>query len=233
MARTRTLVLLRAEVRQRADIEGDPHVTDAEVDRFINQSCAALHAICVDVNEGWFRAEQAFTSTPGTETIMLQTLIAGFYKLTNVEIQAQGLWAKLGRATDEERTRLRGYPGAPRGYQMRRAQDGKVALVLVPVPDAAYSITVGYISAFADLSADGDTFDGADGWEEWVVLDAAIKCMSKEESDTRTLQTERALVETRIKQQLAQPDLDHPPVVRDTARDGDWMDWPPRPYRGL
>lgn len=237
MARGNTLAGLRAEVRGRADIENDPHYTDAEINRFINQSCAALHALLCDVNEGFFRTQATYPTVAGAETLAVSKdpntgADNGFYKLINVEINANGVWGKLGRASDEQRTRARGYPSAPRGYQLRRAQGGTVTLLLVPVPDAVYSIVVTFLPSFVDLVADGDLYDGLDGWEEWVVLDAAIKCALKEESSTVDLKAERLAVEGRIRTQMAIPDLDHPPVIRDTERDGAWLDWPPRPYDG-
>jgi hypothetical protein len=56
-----------------------------------------------------------------------------------------------------------------------------------------------------------------DGWEEWVVIDSAIKCRVKSDEGIRDLQTEREKVEARIRDQMRSPDLDRPSSIRDTV----------------
>jgi hypothetical protein len=48
------------------------------------------------------------------------------------------------------------------------------------------------------LTLDTDTIDGRSGWEEWVVIDAAMKLLAKEESDTSQLEREAQRVWARI-----------------------------------
>jgi hypothetical protein len=50
-----------------------------------------------------------------------------------------------------------------------------------------------YTVAPADLSSDATLVDGVSGWEEYIVLDAAIKCLAKEQSSTATATLERQL----------------------------------------
>ncbi len=33
------------------------------------------------------------------------------------------------------------------------------------------------------LVTDSETFDGYNGWEEWVILDSAMKCLEREGND--------------------------------------------------
>lgn len=223
--RTTTLANLRAEVRQRADIENDPHITDAEVNRFVNQSGAALHAMCVDYDEGYFLTSNTITTISGTDAYVLSNTaevgFPNFYKLLHVEVQINGIWRVLDRWTFERRTLYLnatswGAQQVPLSYRLSFDNSTKLPrLTFSPIPDGAYTVTVYYVPAFPDMTGDTDVFDGADGWEEWVVLDAAIKCLLKEESDTSALVYERDQVWKRIQAQMANRDLDHPSKVRD------------------
>lgn len=68
------------------------------------------------------------------------------------------------------------------------------------------------------------TSDGIGGWLEYVILDAAIKCMAKEETDSRVLQAQIARVEKRINDSASNRDAGAPPTVADTSRTGAWGD---------
>lgn len=67
--------------------------------------------------------------------------------------------------------------------------------------------------------------DGISGWLEYVVVDAAIKCMQKEESDTRVLERQRQGLEKRINDSAANRDAGSPATVVDTTRTGMWDDF--------
>jgi len=223
--RTRTLAQLRAEVRQRADIENDPHITDAEVDRFINQSCAGLHSAIVDAGSGFYTKSTTGTLTSGSETLALP---ANTYRVVKFAVQVSGVWRSIRRATMEKfvdglNAATWGMPSWPTAYIII---DGNT-MTFSPIPDSAYPYRVLYVRSFFDMSGDSDVFDGEGGWEEWVVLDAAIKCVTKEEGSITDLQAERGQVWTRISSQFASEDMDHPPTVRDTESSYDQW-WPRR-----
>lgn len=54
---------------------------------------------------------------------------------------------------------------------------------------------------------DDDRFDGINGWEEYVVVDAAIKCLIKEESDISALMAQKMALKTRIEQMADDRDV--------------------------
>lgn len=222
MPRTTTLVNLRSEVRARADIEGDPHITDAEVTRFINQSAAALQAACIDLDEGFSLSQATVNTVAGTATYQLDnSSYPGFYKLLHIEVQVGGIWRSLRRWTFEDRTLYLnsaswGAQLQPISYRLSfDTASGYPTITLAPTPDGAYPVTIYYAKSWTDLVNDSDTYAGGDGWEEWVVLDAAIKCATKDESDPSTLIHERDQVWQRIKAQFTSMDLDRPDKVRD------------------
>lgn len=223
--RTRTLDQLVAEVRARADVENDPHITDTEIKRFVNQSCAALHALIVDAGSGFYTIGVSGALTAGDDKLAAP---ANMYRMIKLAVQVSGVWRSVRRATMEQyidglNATTWGMPSWPTAYVMINGHTCSFS----PLPDAAYPYRMYYVRSFEDMSAGTDTFDGQGGWEEWVVLDSAIKCLNKEESNPADLVGERAAVWARISSQLAATDEDHPPTVRDTASSYDQW-WPRR-----
>jgi hypothetical protein len=214
MARTRTLVQLRAEVRERADIENDPHITDPEITRFVNQSIAALHGKLVQLSEDDFTATQTIATVAGVSGYALSVK---FYKLISVEITANGNTRRAERWTWAEHARYRSassswsLPRQPISYRLV----GSDAIELRPAPDGVYDVTVYCALAQEALVADADVYDGRDGWEEWVVLDAAIKCKTKSEESVTDLVRERAEVMARIEAAMGTKDQALPDRVSD------------------
>ena len=215
MARVRTLAQLRDAARKRADIEGSQHITDAELNESINESIAALHALCVEACEDDFAITASITTTPNVATYTVT-----LYKVRSVQIVDQGYVRELDRFMLSDLPRLTnsvyGGTGAPMMYRMI---GGKIHFA--PTPQAAYSVTVYGVAASADLASDVAELDGRDGWEEWVVLDAAIKCGLKEEQDVRDLVAERNVVLGRILSQMRSLDQGRPPMVQVTRQPWD------------
>lgn len=69
------------------------------------------------------------------------------------------------------------------------------------------------------LPVDGDDFNG---WSEYVVIDAAIKCLIKEESDVTVLLAEKAAIKKRIEDMAANRDSGEPECVTDVNRGWDY-----------
>jgi hypothetical protein len=65
------------------------------------------------------------------------------------------------------------------------------------------------------LSADGDTVDGISGWTEYIICDAAMKCMQKEESDVSVLMAEKQMLIKRIEAMAESRDVGSPARVSD------------------
>lgn len=223
MPRTRTLTQLIADVRERADIENSTHISDTEITRYVNQGIAQLHAMIVDQNEDEFAVEVTKSVASGDASMFIvgtggDTPPASVYKVLAVDrIATDGTSCPVRRFTLQERALLdsAGANGSPfrSMYRLR----GLNTVLFSPPIDTATSIRVTYIEASADLKNPGDYYDGRDGWEEWVTLDAAIRCLIKEESDTSDLVRERAMVEQRITKQMATRDQAEPHRMRDVA----------------
>lgn len=194
MARTRTLGNLRADVRQRADLVSSQFVTDAEVNENINQSIAELYDLIVSIRGSDYFEKVAPTITT-TSNVGLYALPPDFYQLIRVEANLSGFIVPLLAFTQAEHGVLSQYP----------VQSGQ-------------SIIVKYVPLPLRLVSDADTFDGFGGWEEYVVVDAAMKCLEKEESDTGALALRLAKMTARIQNMAPNRDGWQPSRRQDMRR---------------
>ncbi len=51
---------------------------------------------------------------------------------------------------------------------------------VLPTPQGAFALELRYIPTATVLASDSDTFDGINGWDEFVVVDVARKMATKE-----------------------------------------------------
>jgi hypothetical protein len=193
MARSRTLANLRADVRERADMVGSTFITDATLNEYINQSAARLYNKLVAARgHSYYQTTYSFTTTSAT----LYALPADFWELQLAYIDYGG-----------------GRKQTMRPFMMR-----ELARWSEQSPQAGYTVYMRYTPAPVRMVADGDTFDGIAGWEEWIVLDAAIKALNKEESDTTVLGAQRADIEADITALAGDRDAIFPDRITDVER---------------
>lgn len=85
-----------------------------------------------------------------------------------------------------------GYRYADFSYRMRGDE-----IIFAPGQSTG-TIRLYYIPAITKLSADTDTINGVNGWEDYICYSAAIKALAKEESDPSVLMAERDALRERI-----------------------------------
>lgn len=224
-----TLESLRTQARQRADFEASPtstsFVPDAELTGYINNSIAELYDLIIEANGDQYYAFSAppFSTVAGIEEYDLPE---DFYRLVGVDALVGGFKQTVHLFPLGERNRFQALtaPGWFRGgrlYYRLRVE----SIVFAPVPDGGYTITLLYIPNPTILVDDEDTFNFHGGWEEYVIVDAAIKMQLKEETDTSVLQLAKEQLKNRIRGAAPQRDDGEPQVVTDVTRgdyDGDY-----------
>ena len=97
-------------------------------------------------------------------------------------------------------------------------------LWLTPTPASGQHIQVWYVPRLSTLDSDAAVADGISGWTEYIICDAAIKCMQKEESDVSALMMQKQALVQRIESAAENRDAANPATVSD----GQWSDlwWP-------
>jgi hypothetical protein len=88
----------------------------------------------------------------------------------------------------------------------------------IPQPASNQTIRLRYIPRPVTLLADSDILDGVSGWDEYVIVDAAIKAMQKEESDVTILMARKEALLRRIEAAASNRDAGEPEVVSDVRR---------------
>lgn len=198
MSRTTTLATIRRRARELADMEdtgSDNYVDDTELNGMINASLGLWHSMVATAVPERYEAEDDITATGAAS----YNLPADYYKTLAVEyVESDGDRRDLRRVSFRERNRFeRSTSSTALGYRIVGS-----TIVLIPAPDSGSYKHV-YVTHADVLSADGDTVDGVNGWEEWITFDVAIKLMLKEESDASHLIYERNRLTQEIQQAAA------------------------------
>lgn len=230
MARSVTLAVLRTRWRQRANLEGaTDFIADPEGDDNINEGVAEL----VDVIRGCYGADYylksvTFNTTSGVDTYALAAIGAtDFVSLRGVDItQGVNIVLTARPFNFNERNRYKWVSGwvysEPVFYRIAGNN-----LVFEPIPTGAYQIKLWYLGTPAKLVNPGDSLDGVMGWEEYVVLYAAIRALLKDGDNEAAgpLVAEKERIRARIESLAGARDANEPERVVDVyaARTG-WED---------
>lgn len=227
MATTMTLAELRSAVRQRSDMENSLFVKDAELNSYINQSYFELYDLLVQkYGDNYFVASPYSFTTDGTNDEY--NLPSDFYKLLGVDLalsQSTDSWVTIKPFNFQERNRY-AVPNFQSFYGITnlryRLQGNK--LKLTPIPQANQPMRIWYVPRMTTLANNNDTVDGISGWTEYIIIDAAIKCLQKEESDCTVLLAQKASIIQRIENAAENRDAGFPKTVSDVAFSN--YEWP-------
>jgi len=219
---TRTLIELRTLARERADMTDSVFVSDAELNDYINDAIAELHdllsaaygsgynQITIELTvpaPGGFGTDPGIAEFPITVTTggIDRDVAAGLGRLVRVgaifgndnivchqfDVSTNRIDAtpkSWDRETDIRYNLIYPYAGA--------TKIGTAALEFFPVPTVDQTVQIRYILAAPVLAADSDVFGL--GFDTFVVVAAAIKCLAKQQDDTRTLERELGRQRERI-----------------------------------
>lgn len=190
-----TLAELRQACRERADMENNSFISDDELIRLINSSITEFMDILISKDSAhYYLNSQDINTQSGVGDYNLPT---DFYKLCGVDLYRSPDSPMALRPLMWHERNYNRYPGPRMPYDIRYVMIGNV-IRFVPVPTGVYRITLHYIPLSILLTEDDDTFNGYNGWEEYVIVRAAIMMRVKEESDVTDLRQELFLLKERI-----------------------------------
>lgn len=230
---------LRLQAQQRADRVNSNFVTKSEWDSYINQSYFELYDLLVTTYEDYYLAEPYVFQTDGTSTNYAlpngqQTDVNGvqtrpYYKLMGVDLglaNNDNAWVTVKKFDFIQRNRYV-YPNITSTYMgvfnMRYRVLGN-KLHFIPTPSAGQYIKVWYVPRMERLLKDTDMADGVSGWTEYIIVDAAIKALQKEESDVTALMMQKQALIDRIQSSAMNRDAGQPDTISSTRNDssGSW-----------
>jgi hypothetical protein len=190
---------------------GSAFVADSGLglDAWINEANQKLHGMLVDaLGEEYVSSSASFTTIANTSDYAVP---ASFYKLYGVDLDYHGVMRSLKQYTRAERNTYRELHPE---YLPRYSLVG-TNIRLYPIPTAGLTGAILYAPEATTLVNSGDTVNYPNGWQRFIVIDAAIQALAKEESDVRTLAAERAAIIKEIEQTKEQRDLATPKRVVD------------------
>lgn len=233
MARTITLAQTRNGALQLADHVNSTFIATAEANGWINRRIAQLYDMLVGVDSDRYVVEGSVATTSSSSppwTVLLPNdcyvlrgvdLVKGVgrYPLESYALQERNAcgqsdgWPYFDRTSLRYRVAGNGIDGADAALHFDR-NPGNSTLIVYYVPNPPF------------LVEDDDVFDGFAGWEDWVIRKTAIDMLTKEESDTSTLERECMEIEQRIKRMAAMRDTGAAYRVADVRNYGYGYRWP-------
>lgn len=211
-----TLAQLKEQCRQRSDMENSEFVADDELRAYINASLAELHDLLIGAyNEDYYMEEHQFASDG---TSVAYALPADFYKLRGVDVQqsTNGDWATVkrfnfNRRNEQQNAFTWNLLGLP--YLEYRLVGSNIRFNRIA--DANLNFRIFYHPKSVELVLDTDEFEDINGFVEYVIVDAAIKMLNKEESDTQVLMAQKEALRQRITAMAQNRDANEPESVTD------------------
>jgi hypothetical protein len=184
--RTATLEVLRTDIENQADFVGaTQRYTDAVTTRWINQSIQRFRErISLEGSTHYLVSVTKSLTSGATSPYPFQVLdlsaeSPSLVRTFGVDITLPGgIIRTLSHTPFTERCSyggpsVTGIPVAWAHYQTRK-------IAILPPPNQTLTAVVWYLPVVTDLSADGDTFDGVSGWEDFIVWDVVVRHMTRD-----------------------------------------------------
>ena len=213
MAKTKTLLELRNNARQLADMVGSNFITDVAFNAFINDSIDEFWDLVVIANEGYGQLSTTLTVAGGA---ISANLPSDFYKLRGVD--------DLNQTPDPitvhpynfaERNDFTSYYNLFDTYPVSRVTYALInnTIEFRPTSNAPGNYRIHYIPVAPTLTLDTDTIDAIAGWHDLIQVDTAIKALQKEEASTTVLERRKASIIERMEKMVKSRDMGRPRTV--------------------
>lgn len=233
-----SLAQIRLNAQQRADQVNGQFLTTSEWNANINNSLFELYDLLVTAyGEEYFVATPITFNTDGSTQIYplpdgnttftnaytgASIVAKPFYKLLGVDLgpnMGPNGWVTIKKFNFIDRNMFF-YPNTNSTlygvFNMSYRLIG-TGIEFIPLPSSGQPVRLWYIPRMDMLLSDTDcTTSGVSGWVEYVIVDAAIKAMQKEESDCSLLMSQKEMLKKRIEATAMNRDVGQPDTISDT-----------------
>ena len=198
------LTALLAGVSERADLPTlttSSFITKPQMERWLNQSARRLMSVLISAHgEGHFETTQTLSTTADQDysrpTVSGSASATDIYRVTGLRVTIDGHRLRLRRASAaeidmEDDNSGNGWTVArPPKWVFREHTEQR--FVWTRTPTAVHAVKIHYVPYFVFVNTNETTeiavmTDGANhgihaymGWDEWVILDCAIKAMKRQ-----------------------------------------------------
>jgi hypothetical protein len=208
--------------QQRADRVNSNFVTLPEWNTYINQSYFELYDLLVTEYEDYYVTTPYTFATDGNAQYTLPT---DFYKLLGVDIgmgNSNDAFVTVKKFDFISRNRYV-FPNITSTYlgvfNLQYRLMGNT-IFFIPTPAGGQTIRLWYVPRMTELLQDSDMLDGISGWTEYVVVEAAIKALQKEESDVSALMAQKQGLIKRIQDAAMNRDAGQGDTISDVRNTG-------------
>lgn len=225
-----TLGAVRLAAQQRADMVNNGFVSTQEWNDYINHSYTELYDILVQTYGDEYFVANPYQFLTDARVPALYDLPNNIYKLMGVDlavVKNNSAWLTLKKFSFISRNRDIYGNTTVSSLGTLNLQYRLVGqkIEFVPNPQANQQVQLWFIPRPISLLADSDVLDGISGWDEYVIVDAAIKALQKEESDVTVLISQKMALLKRIEAAAANRDVGQSESVSDVRRlDGGYGD---------
>jgi hypothetical protein len=220
-----TLLALRNLVRQESDTENDPHIGEAELTSWINQSRFRLYDKLITMfGDHYYVAQAQFTTDGQGNSFPLPdgTLYGGappFYKGElleavsggNVQPNAPITLNKFNLREKNRYMRPLSILAVPNMFPRYDIVGSNI--IFTPLPSGGLVCNLWYAPKLSLLVNDTDVADDWSGWLEMVVVDCAIKAIGKQERDATLLVARKQEIVAEIEAAARNRNLGDPNTV--------------------
>ena len=205
-----TLSDLRTRTRQRSDMVNSQFISDSELNSYINAAAAELWDICVQASDdfGTLQLIAQITASP-------YVLPTNLYRLRGVDLYMDDSMYRPVRPFNFTERNNWQLPLVNPYMPPVRYQIVADKLWLTPEQNAPGQYRLWYVETMPLLTTDSSTFDGQNGFEEYVITDAAIRCLEKEESDTSAFERQKLALKTRVLNMVTQKSFGETTTIAD------------------
>jgi hypothetical protein len=209
-----TLLELKTRARERADMTNSTFIEEEELTGYINSSIAELYDLLVAAYGSEYFLESYDFATVNNQADY--ALPANFYKMKGVDTQLNSdTWFSVRPFNFNERNRNQDIVWGLIGGPSIRYRILGSNIRFSPLPSGPFNVRLWYVPLSTKLVADSDIFDDLNQFSEYVITDAAIKMMQKEESDVSVLVSQKMDLRKRIENMSADRDAGQPESISD------------------
>jgi len=221
-----SLAQLKVMVRERADMENSTFIGENELTTYINLAYGEYYDIIVSRYEDEFTIQDELTVDAGESVVPLPS---DFMKLRGLDYKLSGTsdsYQSLRKFQFDQRNNTRDNAHVYNGQTARRYRIVGDKISILPEDKAPGTYRFWYVPVYPKLVSDADTIGGVNGWEDLVVIQAAIYMLQKEESDVRVLLLQKDAIIKRITTMASNRDLGGIETITDSAsgRNDGWDD---------
>lgn len=218
---------IKDQVLQRTGTEYSGAATDPEWIAMINSSLAELYEILISKKDlGYYETEYQFAIAAGNT----QPYPADFKEVLAVDYKMGSTYYPVHRYVNKERAR---FDYSTSGFSSdRRYRLVQAGFKFLPAENATGTYRVSYIPRYLNKLALTDSIGDLDldNWHEYVIVDCAIKFLTKQETDCQVFIMQKLGLLERINKSAGQRDANEPYRLTPSCADAGYYNDTPRRF---